>query len=116
MSHAEPRFTSRRDLRKAVIRLRLELHRQQLQHETLLLTQPLRRMQGATRGVTSTLAVGPSSTWGVVGASLLGLMLKRRRPRGVLGMLRMGLGLLPLLRLARSKPHAASHDPLHRNS
>ena len=37
---------SRRELRKAVIRLRLEMQRQQLRRESQLLVQPFRQAQG----------------------------------------------------------------------
>jgi hypothetical protein len=40
-----PAKASRRDLRKAMLRMRLEMHRQELRHETLVMLQPLRQAQ-----------------------------------------------------------------------
>ncbi|TRX75791.1 hypothetical protein [Pseudomonas mangiferae] len=107
---SEPHFASRRDLRKAVIRLRLELHRQQLQHESLLITQPLRRVRGASYSVKESLRAGNAPVWGMAGASLLSFVLNRRR--GVFGLVRLGTSLLPLIRMVRRKPVPASRYPV----
>lgn len=69
---------SRRELRKAVIRLRLELHRQELRHESLLLTRPLRQIQGLARELPESLGIPNAPLWGAAGMGLLGLLLARR--------------------------------------
>ena len=38
-----PPGASRRELRKAVLRMRLEMHRQELRHEMLQISQPLKQ-------------------------------------------------------------------------
>lgn len=46
MSMSElPANASRRELRKTLLRMRLEMHRQELRHETLVMLQPLRQAQ-----------------------------------------------------------------------
>lgn len=44
-SPALPPGASRRELRKAVLRMRLEMHRQELRHEMLQITQPLKQVR-----------------------------------------------------------------------
>lgn len=72
-----PHQGSRRELRKAVIRLRLELHRQELRHESLLLTRPLRQIQGLARELPDSLGIPHAPLWGLVGVGLLGFLLAR---------------------------------------
>lgn len=72
-----PHQGSRRELRKAVIRLRLELHRQELRHESLLLTRPLRQIQGLARELPDSLGIPHAPLWGVAGVGLLGFLLAR---------------------------------------
>jgi hypothetical protein len=38
-----PAKASRRELRKTLLRMRLQMHRQELRHETLVMLQPLRQ-------------------------------------------------------------------------
>ncbi|MGG2400117.1 hypothetical protein ACJRW5_24565 [Pseudomonas sp. SH1-B] len=40
-----PAGASRRQLRKAVLRMRLEMHRQELRHEVLQISQPLQQVR-----------------------------------------------------------------------
>nr|WP_322939516.1 hypothetical protein [Pseudomonas sp. s4] len=40
-----PPGASRRELRKAVLRMRLEMHRQELRHEMLQISQPLKQVR-----------------------------------------------------------------------
>ncbi|WP_271411764.1 hypothetical protein [Pseudomonas sp. Q1-7] len=100
MSQPElPRHASRRDMRKALIRLRLEMQRQELRHESLLLTQPLRQAQDLTRQ----LDIPHAPLWGVAAVAALGFLAARK------GSLRRGLrlagALYPLLQaLLRNPP------------
>ncbi|HFX0768218.1 TPA: hypothetical protein ACIDYG_000361 [Pseudomonas aeruginosa] len=81
---------SRRELRKAVIRLRLEMQRQQLRRESQLLVQPFRQAQGLGHNLSQQLFGG-----GAGGAALLGVLLGKggRWQR----LLRLGVALAPLL-------------------
>ncbi|HSC82377.1 MAG TPA: hypothetical protein VLC30_02065 [Pseudomonas sp.] len=74
---APPRSSSRRELRKAVIRLRLEMHRQELRHESLLLTRPLRQLRGLARELPASLDIPHAPLWGAAGIGLLGFLLAR---------------------------------------
>jgi hypothetical protein len=51
MSAQTPNSNSRRDMRKALIRLRLEMHRQEIRHEAKQLVNPLNRLRGMSRSV-----------------------------------------------------------------
>jgi len=83
---------SRRELRKAVLRLRLEVQRQQLRQESEKLLQPLRQARDLGLGVRQQLRGGPS-LWAAGGAAAAAaLMLRRKR-----GLLRLAIVLAPLL-------------------
>ncbi|HDY5948578.1 TPA: hypothetical protein RQ911_002634 [Pseudomonas aeruginosa] len=87
---------SRRELRKAVIRLRLEMQRQQLRRESQLLVQPFRQAQGLGHNLSQQLfGDGNAALWGAGGAALLGVLLGKggRWQR----LLRLGVTLAPLL-------------------
>lgn len=45
MTPTLPPDASRRQLRKAVLRMRLEMHRQELRHEMLQISQPLQQVR-----------------------------------------------------------------------
>lgn len=61
---------SRRELRKAVIRLRLEMQRQQLRRESQLLVQPFRQAQGLGHNLSQQLfGGGNAALWGAGGAT-----------------------------------------------
>ena len=45
MTPTLPPGASRRELRKAVLRMRLEMHRQELRHEILQITHPLQQVR-----------------------------------------------------------------------
>ncbi|BAN47809.1 hypothetical protein [Metapseudomonas resinovorans] len=94
-----PRKASRRDMRKALIRLRMEMHRQELRHEGLRLTQPLRQVRDFTRQ----LDIPHAPLWGMAAVAALGFLVARKGSlkRG----LRLGGALYPLLRaLLRTPP------------
>ncbi|MGX5219924.1 hypothetical protein [Pseudomonas sp. S9] len=91
-----PVNASRRELRKAMLRMRLEMHRQELRHETLVMLEPLRK----AKSFGGQLAGGGSSLWITGGAVLLaGLGLKKSNWRR---WIKIALIALPLLR--RSPP------------
>ncbi|BBP82037.1 MULTISPECIES: hypothetical protein [Pseudomonas] len=90
------RTTSRRELRKALVRLRLEMHRQEIRHETLVLTQPLRRAKGIASGWQQQLGTLPHAPlWGIAGVAALGFF--AARSGNLTRLLRLGTTLLPLL-------------------
>ncbi|MBG0847605.1 hypothetical protein H3222_20635 [Pseudomonas chengduensis] len=92
MTPTLPPGASRRELRKAVLRMRLEMHRQELRHEILQITHPLQQVreygQRLRKGNAPFLLTG-----GVLAlAGLLG------RKRGWRRWLRLALIVMPLLR------------------
>ncbi|UFQ99023.1 hypothetical protein [Pseudomonas wenzhouensis] len=94
-----PPGASRRELRKAVLRMRLEMHRQELRHEMLQISQPLKQAreygQRLRQGNAPFLLTG-----GVLAlAGLLG------GKRGWRRWLRLALIIAPLLRRRQG-----SHD------
>ncbi|MDH4581441.1 hypothetical protein E8F20_06070 [Pseudomonas sp. BN415] len=93
-----PRNATRRDMRKALVRLRLEMQRQELRHESLLLTQPLRQARDFTRK----LDIPHAPLWGIAAVAALGFLAahKGSLSRG----LRLGSALYPLLQALLRKP------------
>lgn len=107
-----PARPSRREMRKAIVRLRLELQRQQLQQEAQLLLQPLRQARDLGQSVRQHLH-GFSPLWAAGGgAATLALLLGRKRRW--MRLLRLGLILAPLLFKLRQQTTAttkAESDP-----
>lgn len=104
MTPTLPPGASRRELRKAVLRMRLEMHRQELRHEILQITHPLQQVreygQRLRKGNAPFLLTG-----GVLAlAGLLG------RKRGWRRWLRLALIVMPLLR--RTQHGTRGRSPL----
>ena len=72
MSAHPPSKNSRRDMRKALIRLRLEMHRQEIRHEARSLVNPLTRLKGASRSVQEGLGIKHAPLWGMGAVMLMG--------------------------------------------
>lgn len=102
-----PKNASRQELRKTLIRLRMEMHRQEIRHESqqLLqpLLQPLQKMRGMTSNWQENLGIKHAPLWGVGIVSLLGFLTGRSaKSKGGDGTSRwIGLttGLLPLIKM-----------------
>lgn len=95
-----PANASRQELRKAMIRLRMEMHRQEIRHETHALLQPLRRARNFSTG----LPLGGAPAWGIGALAVLGLFTRKRR--GLVRLLRLGSVLYPLVMMALRRPGA----------
>lgn len=82
-------------LRKQLLAMRLELNRQKISHESLLLLEPVEKL----RGYKKRLMQGANPMILVAGVSLVSFLFarKRRSVGSVLPMLRMAASLLPLL-------------------
>ncbi|WP_191486548.1 hypothetical protein [Pseudomonas sp. FEN] len=95
---------SRRDMRKALVRLRMEMHRQEIRHESRELLQPLQRMRGLGQNWQASLGLKHAPLWGIGIVALLGFMSGRGAKGGGVDSLsrwaRLGASLLPLIRLA----------------
>lgn len=65
-----PDHGSPQQMRKALVRMRLELHRQELHYASLRLTQPLQQV----RAWQQRLNLHHAPLWGLAGATLLGFL------------------------------------------
>ncbi|WP_372873558.1 hypothetical protein [Pseudomonas sp.] len=91
-----PAKASRSELRKAMLRLRLEMHRQELRHETLVILQPLRQVQHFSSHWREQLSNSNAPLWVAGGALLLATLGVRRG--NWRRWLRVALIAFPLLR------------------
>ncbi|MEB0041349.1 MULTISPECIES: hypothetical protein [unclassified Pseudomonas] len=103
MSLIEPQPNSRRELRKALIRLRMEMHRQEIRHETSQLLQPLRRVRGMSQDWQGVLGIKHAPLWGMGIVTLLGFLGGKGTKAGGLNsvsrLVRLGTTLMPLIKL-----------------
>lgn len=104
MNHPElPPSSSRREMRKVLIRLRMEMHRQEIRHESQNLLQPLQRVRGMTQGLQEGLHFKHAPLWGVAAVTLLGFLSgKGARSGGVSSLSRLAklsASLVPLIKL-----------------
>ena len=103
-----PHNSSRREMRKALIRLRMEMHRQEIRHETAQVLQPLQRMRGMKQNVQDGFGIKHAPLWGVAAVTLLGFLTgkgsKRSGGGGLTRLLRLGTTLGPLIRLVMQSP------------
>ncbi|WP_455925038.1 hypothetical protein [Pseudomonas putida] len=99
-----PQNQSRREMRKALIRLRMEMHRQEIRHESGQLINPLNRLRGMGQSVQDGLGIKHAPLWGLAGVVVLGFLTgKGAKSNGVGGLTRLvklGTSLLPLIKLA----------------
>ncbi|CAD5108156.1 hypothetical protein [Zestomonas carbonaria] len=99
-----PPNASRRELRKALIRLRMEMHRQEIRHESQQLLQPLRRARSFSSGLPGSLGLSRAPVWGVAALAALGFLAGKRR--GLLRLVRIGTLLYPVLAVALRRQSA----------
>lgn len=101
-----PVKASKSELRKAMLRMRMELHRQELRHEALVLMQPLRNAQN----VGQYLGTSNAPLWIAGGAVLMTTFLGKnsnwRR------WLRIALVAFPLLRRRPPRPSHPTMSPV----
>jgi len=99
-----PQNMSRQEMRKALIRLRMEMHRQEIRNESRQLLQPLQRLRGLGQSWQDGLGIKHAPLWGVAAVTLLGFFTGKGAKGGGLGTLarlvRLGTSLLPLIKLA----------------
>ena len=97
----DARNLSRAELRKAIVRLRMEMQRQQIRQESELLLQPLKQARNLGQSVRSSLG-SATPLWGAGGAAALALLFGRKRRW--IRLLRVGLALAPIILQMRKKP------------
>ncbi|MEX5362822.1 hypothetical protein WCE03_13480 [Pseudomonas guariconensis] len=95
-----PNTRNPRELRKALLRLRLEMHRQQIHHESAQLLEPVRRLRGMGDSLRDGLGIKHAPLWGLGAVVALGFLTGKGVRSGNLGRLvRLGTSLAPLVRL-----------------
>ena len=100
-----PQARTRQEMRKALVRLRMEMHRQEIRQETRQLLQPLHRARGLTQSWHEGFGIKHAPLWGVAAVSLLGFITGKRTRNGggggLTGLIRLATTLLPLIKLAK---------------
>jgi hypothetical protein len=98
-----PQTHNRRELRKALIKLRMEMHRQEIRHESAQLMRPLHRMRGMAHDLPGSLGIKHAPLWGVGIVSLLGFLTgkgaRSKRTGSVTRLVKLSASLLPIIRL-----------------
>jgi hypothetical protein len=99
-----PQNSSRTDMRKALIRLRMEMHRQEIRHESAQLLQPLQRVRGMTQNLQDGFGIKHAPLWGVAAVTLLGFLTGKGAKNGsglssLTRLIRLGATLGPLIKL-----------------
>jgi hypothetical protein len=99
-----PQTTSRREMRKALIRLRMEMHRQEIRHESQQLLLPLNKVRNMGSNWQDSLGIKHAPLWGVAAVTLMGFFTGKGAKGGGIGnltrLVRLGAGLIPLIKLA----------------
>jgi hypothetical protein len=99
-----PANSSRTEMRKALIRLRMEMHRQEIRHESAQLLQPLQRVRGMTQNLQDGFGIKHAPLWGVAAVTLLGFLTGKGAKNGgglnsLTRLVRLGTTLGPLIKL-----------------
>ena len=102
-----PQNTSRREMRKALIRLRMEMHRQEIRHESQQLMLPLNKVRNMGSNWQDSLGIKHAPLWGVAAVTLMGFFTGKGAKGGGISSLtrlvRLGAGLIPLIKLAMQR-------------
>ncbi|WP_166366607.1 hypothetical protein [Pseudomonas akapageensis] len=109
MSHPqESPGTSRRELRKALIRLRMEMHRQEIRHESQQIASPLRRVRAMADNLQGGLGIKHGPLWGMAAVVLLGFLTGKGAKGAGSGSLAkwvtLSTSLAPLIKLVMQSP------------
>ncbi|MHC8306694.1 hypothetical protein [Pseudomonas sp. PB3P13] len=98
-----PHNSSRAEMRKALIRLRMEMHRQEIRQESAQLLQPLHRVRGMSQNLQAGFGIKHAPLWGMAAVTLLGFFTgkgaKSGGPGSVTRLVRLGTTLGPLIKL-----------------
>jgi hypothetical protein len=90
-------------MRKALIRLRMEMHRQEIRHESQNLLQPLQRVRATAQGWQEGFGIKHAPLWGVAAVTLLGFLTGKGAKSGgassLTRLVKLSAGLLPLIKL-----------------
>ncbi|ALI03106.1 hypothetical protein C1Y08_11600 [Pseudomonas sp. FW306-02-F02-AA] len=98
-----PKNSSRQEMRKALIRLRMEMHRQEMRHESRQMLEPLQRVRGMTHSFQEGLGIKHAPLWGIAAVTLLGFLTAKGAKGGAISsvtrLVQLGTSLLPLIKL-----------------
>jgi hypothetical protein len=99
-----PPNSSRTEMRKALIRLRMEMHRQEIRHESAQLLQPLQRVRGMTQNLQDGFGIKHAPLWGVAAVTLIGFLTGKGAKNGsalnsLTRLVQLGTTLGPLIKL-----------------
>jgi len=98
-----PNNSSRAEMRKALIRLRMEMHRQEIRQESRSCLQPLHRVRGMTQNLHDGFGIKHAPLWGMAAVTLLGFLTGKGAKSGgassLTRLLRLGTTLGPLIKL-----------------
>ncbi|KAF2391087.1 MULTISPECIES: hypothetical protein [Pseudomonas] len=98
-----PHNSSRAEMRKALIRLRMEMHRQEIRQESRQLLQPLQRVRGMTQNLQGGFGIKHAPLWGMAAVTLLGFLTGKGAKNGGVSSLtrlvQLGTSLGPLIKL-----------------
>ena len=109
-----PANASKLELRKALIQMRLELHRQELRHESLLALKPLQEARNMGQQWRTALGNGNAPLWGATALGVLALVVVRRHQLS--RWLSLGGAMAPLLvQLLRRSSGEAKQKPAASN-
>ncbi|MBF7143327.1 MULTISPECIES: hypothetical protein [Pseudomonas] len=104
--HSAPTGANRREMRKALIRLRMEMHRQEIRQSSRQMINPLSRFRTMGQGLGKNLGVRHAPLWGVGMVSLLGFLSGKGARKGGIGtvgkLTKLAVSLVPLLKLLQS--------------
>jgi len=89
-----------RELRKALLRLRMEMHRQEIRQESAHLLSPLERLRNMGSTLQGGMGLSHAPLWGLGAVTALGFLTgKGVRSRSLPRMLRLAATVGPLLRI-----------------
>ena len=98
-----PPSTTRREMRKALIRQRMDMHRQEIRHESQQLMLPLTTVRNMSHNWQDSLGITHAPLWGVAAVTLLGFITGKGAKSGGAGgltrLIRLGTSLGPLIKL-----------------
>ena len=95
-----PTTRNPRELRKALLRLRMEMHRQEIRQESAQLLEPVKRLRGMGSSFQDGLGIKQSPLWGIGTVIALGFLTGKGVRTGNLSrLLRLGGTLAPLVRM-----------------
>jgi hypothetical protein len=98
-----PHNSTRAEMRKALIRLRMEMHRQEIRQESRQLLQPLERVRGMTQNLQDGFGIKHAPLWGMAAVTLLGFLTGKGAKSGgvssITRLVQLGTSLGPLIKL-----------------